>query len=46
VYDPEVDEVENEDLWLEVVQRTAPRPAVAAAAIAWEAWLSLNLCPR
>jgi hypothetical protein len=46
VYDPEVDEAENEDLWLEVVQRTAPWPAVAAAAIAWQAWLSLNLYPR
>jgi hypothetical protein len=46
VYDPEVDEVENEDLWLEVVKRTAPWPAVAAAAIAWDAWLSLNLYSR
>jgi hypothetical protein len=25
VYDPKVDEAESEDLWLEVVQRTAPR---------------------
>jgi len=46
VYDPEVDEAENEDLWLEVVKRTAHWPAVAAAAVAWEAWLSLNLYPR
>jgi len=46
VYDPEVDEAETEDLWLDVVQRTAHWPAVAAAAVAWEAWLSLNLYPR
>ena len=46
VYDLEVDEAEHEDLWLEVVQRTSPWPAVAAAAIAWDAWLNLNLYPR
>jgi len=46
VYKPEVDEAETEDLWLEVVQRTSHWPAVAAAAVAWEAWLSLNLYPR
>lgn len=46
VYDPEVDEAENEDLWLDVVKRTSHWPAVAAAAIAWEAWLDLNLYPR
>jgi hypothetical protein len=46
VYDHEVDEVENEDLWLDVVKRTAHWPALAAAAIAWDAWLSLNLYTR
>jgi hypothetical protein len=46
VYDPEVDEAEHEDLWLEVVQRTSPWPAVASAAVAWDAWLNLNLYPR
>jgi hypothetical protein len=34
VYDPDVDEAEDEDLWLDVVKRTAHWPAVAAAAIA------------
>jgi hypothetical protein len=46
VYDPEGDEAEHEDLWLEVVKRTAHWPALAAAAIAWDAWLSLNLYTR
>ncbi|MBS7743422.1 MAG: DUF1612 domain-containing protein [Chelatococcus sp.] len=46
VYDPDIDEGEDEDLWLDVVRRTAPWPAVAAAAIAWKAWLDLNLYPR
>ncbi|WP_230533769.1 RHE_PE00001 family protein [Microvirga roseola] len=46
VYDPEVDEAESEDLWLDVVKRTTHWPAVAAAAIAWDAWLSLNLYTR
>ena len=40
------DEAEAEDLWLEVVQRTSPWPAVAAAAVAWTAWLDLNLYSR
>lgn len=31
---------------LDVVQRTGHWPAVAAAAIAWQAWLELNLYPR
>jgi hypothetical protein len=46
VYDPDVDEAEAEDLWLDVVQRTAPWPAIAAAAVAWNAWLDLNLYTR
>jgi hypothetical protein len=46
VYDPELDEAEHEDAWLDVVKRTAPWPAVAAAAVAWDAWLKLNLYPR
>jgi hypothetical protein len=43
VYDPDVDEAENEDLWLDVVKRTSHWPAVAAA---WDAWLDLNLYTR
>lgn len=43
VYDPDLDEAENEDLWLDVVRRTGHWPAVAAAAVAWNAWLDLNL---
>jgi hypothetical protein len=46
VYDLEIDEGENEDLWLDLVKRTAHWPAVAAAAIAWDAWLELNLYTR
>jgi hypothetical protein len=43
VYDPDQDEAEAEDLWLDVVKRTSHWPAVAAAAAAWDAWLDLNL---
>lgn len=46
VYDPELDEAENEDLWLDVVKRTSHWPAIAAAAVAWDAWLNLNLYTR
>ncbi|WP_262031680.1 RHE_PE00001 family protein [Microvirga sp. Mcv34] len=46
VYDPDQDEAEAEDLWLEVVQRTSGWPAIAAAAVAWTAWLDLNLYTR
>lgn len=46
VYDQEVDEAENEDLWLDVVKRTEEWPAVAAAAIAWDAWTALGMYPR
>jgi hypothetical protein len=46
VYDPDVDEAENEDLWLDFVKRTSHWPAVAAAAAAWNAWLDLNLYTR
>jgi hypothetical protein len=46
VYDPDHDEAEAEDLWLDVVQRTSGWPAVAAAAVAWNAWLDLNLYTR
>jgi hypothetical protein len=46
VYDPDVDEAENEDAWLDVVKRTSHWPAIAAAAIAWDAWLDLNLYTR
>jgi hypothetical protein len=46
VYDSDVDEAENEDLWLDVVKRTSHWPAVAAAAVAWDAWLDLNLYTR
>ncbi len=46
VYDPDQDEDEAEDLWLDVVKRTSHWPAVAAAAMAWQAWLDLNLYGR
>ncbi|HEU6442772.1 MAG TPA: RHE_PE00001 family protein [Microvirga sp.] len=46
VYDSDHDEAENEDLWLDVVKRTSHWPAVAAAAVAWQAWLDLNLYTR
>jgi len=46
VYDPDQDEAENEDLWLDFVKRTSHWPAVAAAAVAWNAWLDLNLYTR
>jgi hypothetical protein len=46
VYDPDQDEAESEDLWLDLVQRTSHWPAVAAAAVAWNAWLDLNLYTR
>jgi hypothetical protein len=46
VYDPDVDEAENEDAWLDVVKRTSHWPAIAAAAVAWDAWLDLNLYTR
>ena len=46
VYDPDQDEAEAEDLWLEVVKRTQHWPAIAAAAVAWNAWLDLNLYTR
>jgi len=45
-YDPDEDEAENEDAWLDVVKRTSHWPAVAAAAVAWDAWLDLNLYTR
>jgi hypothetical protein len=46
VYDPDQDEAEAEDLWLDVVKRTSSWPAVATAAVAWNAWLDLNLYTR
>ena len=46
VYDPNQDEAEAEDLWLDVVKRTSGWPAIAAAAVAWNAWLDLNLYTR
>ena len=46
VYDPDQDEAEAEDLWLDVVKRTSAWPAIAAAAVAWNAWLDLNLYTR
>jgi hypothetical protein len=46
VYDPDQDEAEAEDLCLDVVQRTSHWPAIAAAAVAWNAWLDLNLYTR
>ncbi len=46
VYDPDQDEAEAEDLWLDVVQRTSGWPAIAAASVAWNAWLDLNLYTR
>lgn len=46
IYDEETDQGELEDAWLEVVKRTAGWPAVAASAIAWDAWLSFGLYPR
>jgi hypothetical protein len=33
VHDPDMDEAENEDLWRDVVRRTAHWPTVAAAAV-------------
>lgn len=46
VYDPDVDEAENEDAWLDLVKRVSHWPSVAAAAVAWDAWLDLNLYTR
>ncbi|MBJ6128461.1 DUF1612 domain-containing protein [Microvirga sp. BT325] len=46
VYDPDQDEAENEDLWLDFVKRTNHWPAIAAAAVAWNTWLDLNLYTR
>lgn len=46
VYDPDQDEAEAEDLWLDVVKRTSNWPAIAAASMAWSAWLDLNLYTR
>ncbi|WP_262299419.1 DUF1612 domain-containing protein [Microvirga sesbaniae] len=46
VYDPDQDEAEAEDLWLDLVKRTSHWPAIAAAAVAWNAWLDLNLYTR
>ncbi|MFL5162185.1 MAG: RHE_PE00001 family protein [Microvirga sp.] len=46
VYDPDQDEAENEDLWLDLIKRTSHWPAIAAAAVAWNAWLDLNLYTR
>ncbi len=46
IYDPDQDEAENEDLWLDLIKRTSHWPAVAAAAVAWNAWLDLNLYTR
>jgi hypothetical protein len=43
VYDPDQDEAENEDLWLGVVKRTSSWPEIAAAAVASNACLDLNL---
>src|SRR5918994_1442962 len=43
---PDAEEEEAEDLWLDVVKRTSHWPAVAAAALAWYAWLDLNLYTR
>jgi hypothetical protein len=45
VYDPDIDEAENEDLWLEVVKRTSHWPAIAAAAVTWQAWPILTSTP-
>jgi len=46
VYNPDQDDTEAEDLWLDVVKPTAPWPGVAAASVAWQAWLDLGLYPR
>ena len=46
VYDPDQDETEAEHVWLDLVKRTSHWPAVAAAAVAWNAWLDLNLYTR
>lgn len=46
VYAPDHDEAQAEDRWLDVVKRTSSWPAVAAAAVAWHAWLDLNLYTR
>jgi hypothetical protein len=46
IYNPDQDEAEAEDLWLDVVKRTSHWPAIAAAAVAWNAWLDLNLHTR
>ncbi|WP_246777291.1 hypothetical protein [Microvirga sp. VF16] len=44
VYDPDRDEAE--DLWLDLVKWTSHWPAVAASAVAWNAWLDLSLYTR
>jgi hypothetical protein len=46
VYDPDREEVEAEDLWLDFVKRTNHWPAITAAAVAWNAWLDFNLYTR
>ena len=46
VYDPDQDEAENEDAWLDVVKRVSHWPAIAAATVAWDAWLDPNLYTR
>ncbi|SCZ00195.1 RHE_PE00001 family protein [Microvirga guangxiensis] len=46
LYDPDQDEAEHEDLWLDLVKRTSHWPAIAAAAVAWNGWLDLNLYTR
>jgi len=46
IYGEDDDDGQAEDAWFEVVKRTSDWPAVAAAAIAWDAWLELRLYPR
>ncbi|MBZ6078663.1 RHE_PE00001 family protein [Microvirga puerhi] len=46
VYDEDEDEMTKEDLWLDVVHRTRHWPALAAAALAWDAWTNLHLHQR
>jgi hypothetical protein len=46
VYDPELDEAENEDLWLGVIKRTEKWPVIAAAPVAWDASTALGMYPR
>ncbi|MCB8823209.1 RHE_PE00001 family protein [Microvirga rosea] len=46
IYDPEEDQAEKEDLWLDALKRMGSWPALATAAIGWDLWTSLGLYER